>query len=127
MTGMLHPLTNHAVVAALFAGDAPAPAGPATNPQADLLKMALPLILMFVIFYVLLIRPQQKKAREHQTLLGALKPRDKVVTSAGMCGEVISIKDKTVTLRCGESKLEVLKSSIAEVVERPSGATEPKS
>jgi preprotein translocase subunit YajC len=82
---------------------------------------------MFVIFYVLLIRPQQKKAREHQALVSALKPRDKVVTSGGMFGEVISIKDKTVTLRCGESKLEVLKSSIAEVVERPQAGGESKS
>ena len=124
---MFYPLTNHACVAALFAADAPAPAGPPTNPQADLLKMALPLILMFVIFYVLLIRPQQKKAREHQALVSALKPRDKVVTSGGMFGEVISIKDKTVTIRCGESKLEVLKSSIAEVVERPQAGGESKS
>ena len=125
---MLYPLTNHACVAALFAADGPvpAPAGPA-NPQADLLKMALPLVLMFVIFYVLLIRPQQKKAKEHQALLGALKTRDKIVTSGGMFGEVISIKDKTVTIRCGESKLEVLKSSIAEVVERAQGAGESKS
>lgn len=127
---MLQTLIHHARAVALFAADAPsapAPAGTPTNPQADLLKMALPLILMFVIFYVLLIRPQQKKAREHQTLLGGLKPRDKVVTSGGMCGEVISIKDKTITLRCGESKLELLKSSIAEVIERSPGATEPKS
>lgn len=126
---MLQTLIHHAHAAALFAAEAPsapAPAGSPTNPQADLLKMALPLILMFVIFYVLLIRPQQKKAREHQALVGALKPRDKVVTSSGMYGEVISIKDKTVTMRCGESKLELLKSSIAEVVERSSAATEPK-
>jgi preprotein translocase subunit YajC len=126
---MLHTLTHHVRAAALFAAEAPpapAPAGPAANPQADLLKMALPLLLMFVIFYVLLIRPQQKKAREHQTLLSGLKARDKVVTSGGMCGEVISIKERTVTLRCGESKLEVLKSSIAEVVERSAGAAEPK-
>jgi preprotein translocase subunit YajC len=114
-------------VAALFAADAPAPAGPAANPQADLLKMALPLVLMFVIFYVLLIRPQQKKAKEHQALLGALKKGDKIVTSGGMFGEVISIKDKTVAIRCGESRLEVLKSSIAEVVERALAAGESKS
>jgi len=124
---MLYPLTNHPCVAALLAADAPAPAGPAANPQADLLKMALPLVLMFVIFYVLLIRPQQKKTKEHQALLGALKSRDKIVTSGGMFGEVISIKDKTVTIRCGESKLEVLKSSIAEVVERAQAAGESKS
>ena len=124
---MLYSLVNHAWASSLFAAAAPAPSGQPANPQADLLKMALPLILMFVIFYVLLIRPQQKKAKEHQALLGALKTRDKIVTSGGMFGEVISIKDKTVTIRCGESKLEVLKSSIAEVVERAQAAGESKS
>lgn len=123
MTGLL---TRYAGEAALVAASAPAPGTP-TNPQADLLKMALPLVLMFVIFYVLLIRPQQKKAKEHQALLKALRTRDRVVTNGGMLGEVITIRDKTVTIRCGESKLEVLKSAIAEVVERAQAPSEAKS
>ncbi len=129
---MLHLLTNHALFAAEAAPAAatgtPAPAGPTpTNPQGDLLKMALPLLLMFVVFYMLLIRPQQKKAKEHQALLSTLKTKDKVLTGGGLLGEVISIKEKTVTIRCGEAKLEVLKSSISDVVERAQTAAEGKS
>lgn len=101
---------------ALLAADAPGPAP--VNPQAELLKLAGPLVLMFVIFYFMLIRPQQKKQKQHQALLAALKPRDKVVTSSGLVGEVLALKDKTLTLRCGESKLEVLKSAVADVYER---------
>lgn len=100
---------------ALFAADAPPGSA---NPQGDLLKMVVPLGLMFVVFYFLLIRPQQKKARDHQALLSTLKVKDRVVTGGGLLGEVISIKDKTVTVRCGEAKLEVLKHSISEVLER---------
>lgn len=112
---MFHSATN-LLASAFFAADAPAPA-PA-NPQAEMLKLVGPLVLMFVIFYFMLIRPQQKKAKEHQALLSTLKVKDRVVTGAGLCGEVISLKDKTVMIRCGESKLEVLKSAISEVVER---------
>jgi preprotein translocase subunit YajC len=105
---------------------ADAPAGP-VNPQAELLKMVVPLALMFVVLYVMLIRPQQRKAKDHQNLLGTLKSKDRVVTNSGLLGEVISIREKSVTLRCGESKLEVLKSSIAEIVERAQSAPEAKS
>ncbi len=110
---------------ALLAADAPAP-GP-VNPQAELFKLAGPLVLMFVIFYFMLIRPQQKKQKQHQALLAALKPRDKVVTNSGLVGEVLALKDKTVTLRCGEAKLEILKSAVAEVFERAGAANDAKS
>ena len=109
---------------ALFAADAPSPAP--VNPQAELLKLAGPLILMFVIFYLLLIRPQQKKQKQHQAMLATLRPRDRVVTNGGLVGEVIALKDKSVTLRCGESKLEVLKSAIADVVDRAAPPPEAK-
>jgi preprotein translocase subunit YajC len=69
----------------------------------------------------MLIRPQQKKAKEHQALMGSLKARDKVFTSGGLYGEVIALKEKTVSIRCGEAKLEILKSAISEVVERAQG------
>jgi preprotein translocase subunit YajC len=84
-----------------------------------LLKGPLPMMLfLFVIMYVVMIRPQQKKAREHAALLKTLKAGDKVVTSGGVLGIVIAVKDKTVSLRSSDSKLEVLKSSVAEITER---------
>jgi len=122
----MESISSLAVLAtALLAADAPAP-GP-VNPQAELLKLAGPLVLMFVIFYFMLIRPQQKKQKQHQALLAALKPRDKVVTSSGLVGEVLALKDKTVTLRCGEAKLEILKSAVADVYERAGAANDAKS
>jgi len=58
----------------------------------------IPLVFMFAIFYFLLIRPQQKKAKEHRALLDALKKGDQVVTAGGMHGKVSSLDDQVVTL-----------------------------
>lgn len=60
----------------------------------------LPLILIFAIMYFLLIRPQQKKAKEHQAMLGALRRGDQVVTGGGIIGKVTKVKE-------GESEIEV--------------------
>ncbi len=57
-----------------------------------------PLILMFGIFYFLLIRPQQKKAKEHRALIDSLKKGDLVVTAAGIHGKVTSVDENIVTL-----------------------------
>lgn len=76
----------------------------------------LPWILIFVIFYFLLIRPQQKRQKAHRLLLESLRKGDKVVTSSGMYGTIVGINDKenTVVLRVGENvKIEFLKTSIA--------------
>lgn len=62
----------------------------------------LPLILMFGIFYVLLIRPQQKKAKEHRTFLENLKRGDKVVTAGGLYGEITGMSDQTITLEIAD-------------------------
>lgn len=74
-----------------------------------------------VVFYLVLIRPQQKKAKEHAELLKNIRAGDKVTTSGGLVATVVGVKDRTVTLRSGDSKLEVLKSSVAEVTERGTG------
>lgn len=62
----------------------------------------VPLILMFVIFYFLLIRPQQKKAKEHQAMISAIKKGDKVITSGGIHGTVAKVDETTVTLEIAE-------------------------
>lgn len=94
-----------------MAGNAPVEGQAAANP----IVAFLPFILMFVIFYFLLIRPQQKKQKEHQKMVGELKKGDPVVTSGGVLGTITAVKDNTVVLKMedGESKMEVLKSSIA--------------
>jgi preprotein translocase subunit YajC len=58
----------------------------------------LPLVLVFIIFYFLLIRPQQKKAKEHQQMLGKIKKNDEVMTSGGIYGKVTALTDTIVTL-----------------------------
>lgn len=63
----------------------------------------VPLILIFVVFYFLLIRPQQKKAKDHQVFLGNLKKGDKIVTSGGLHGEITGLTDKVVTLEIADN------------------------
>ena len=63
----------------------------------------IPLILIFAIFYFLLIRPQQKKAKEHQAYLSNLKKGDGVVTSGGLHGEITGITDTVVTLEIADN------------------------
>ena len=78
------------------------------------------MLVIGVVFWLLTIRPQQKKAREQAALLKLLKRNDKVTTASGVCGTVVSVKDNTVTLRSGESTIEVTKISITDVTERAS-------
>ncbi|MGH7772310.1 MAG: preprotein translocase subunit YajC [Candidatus Binatia bacterium] len=75
-----------------FAQTVQAPSGPST------LVSFIPLILVFVIFYLLLIRPQQKKAKEHREMLGKLKKNDEVMTGGGIYGKVVGLTDTVVTL-----------------------------
>lgn len=63
----------------------------------------IPLILIFVIFYFLLIRPQQKKAKDHQTFLSNLQKGDNVVTSGGIYGQITGLTDTVVTLEIAEN------------------------
>ena len=62
------------------------------------LQGMIPLVFMFAIFYFLLIRPQQKKAKEHRALLDGLKKGDQVVTAGGMHGRLSALEDQVVTL-----------------------------
>ena len=62
-------------------------------PGGDLMAF-LPMILIFIVFYFLLIRPQQKKAKEHRTMLGALQKGDEVVTAGGLIGKITKLSDQ---------------------------------
>ncbi len=87
---------------------------------AGMLVSLGPIVLIFVIFYFLLIRPQQKKQKEHKNLLSALKKGDKVVTNSGMFGVISSINEEKniVVLRIADDvKVEYTKSSIAGKIE----------
>jgi preprotein translocase subunit YajC len=74
----------------------------------------LPLILMFVVFYFLLIWPQQKKAKAHKQVLASLQKGDSVVTSSGVYGTITGITDTVVTLEIAEKvRIKVSRGSIA--------------
>jgi preprotein translocase subunit YajC len=80
----------------------------------------LPLLMIFVIFYFLLIRPQQKKMKDHQAMLAAVRRGDKVVTSGGLIGTVSKVNSDTeVLLEIAENvKVRVVKSMISEVLSK---------
>jgi preprotein translocase subunit YajC len=81
-----------------------------------MLTSFLPLILIFVIFYFLLIRPQQKRAREHKQMVESLKKGDKVITSGGIYAVVESVGTNTVVLKISENvKVKFGKGNIAAV------------
>ena len=70
--------------------------------------------LMFAVFYFLIIRPQQKRSKEHKQLLGDLSKGDRVVTSGGIYGTVVGVQEDIVVLRIDENtKVEVVKDNIA--------------
>ncbi len=83
----------------------------------------VPLILIFAIMYFLLIRPQQKKLRDHQTMVGALRRGDQVVTAGGIRGKVTKVfDDADAEVEIAEGvKVRVVKSTISQVVSK----TEP--
>jgi preprotein translocase subunit YajC len=74
--------------------------------------------LIFGIFYFLIIRPQRRQQQRHKELLAALQKGDHVITSGGIVGEVLHLKENEITIRSGESKLVVLRANIANVVNR---------
>ena len=99
---------------------APPPSSPGTqaNPTAEMLKMVGMIAVMGFVMYFIMIRPQRQRQKQLEALLKSIKSGDKVLTSSGIVGVIISVKEKTVTLRSGETKLEVLKSAVSEVTEK---------
>lgn len=93
----------------------PAPGGDAAPGGAGgLLGSIVPLVLIFVIFYFLLIRPQQKKAKEHKSMIGNLKKGDKIITSGGIYGVIEDVRTNTLTVKIGENiKIKIGKAHVA--------------
>lgn len=105
----------HAMISTIFflAQQAPAPGG---APQPDLIQTLLPFLFMGVIFYFLLIRPQQKRSKQHQQLMSSLKTGDRVVTSSGIHGLIANVKETTFLLKVADNvKIEIDKSAVSGV------------
>jgi preprotein translocase subunit YajC len=85
-------------------------------PQGGLLSF-LPLIVIFVVFYFLLIRPQMKRAKEHKALVAQLSTGDEVVTSGGILGKITHVGESFVTIELAENvKVKLQKHAIASVM-----------
>ncbi len=98
-------------MAFVAAGQTPTPGGP-----ANLLFNMGPMILIFVIMYLLLIRPQQKKAKEHREMVSRLTAGQRVVTSGGIYGTVTGAKEKTLMVEIAKNvEIEIARASVAGV------------
>lgn len=87
--------------------------------SSDFIIQLLPLVLIFVVFYFLLIRPQQKRVKEHKELLANVRRGDRIVTNGGLVGTVTKVDDDddmlTVEVAEGGVRVQVVRSMIAEV------------
>ncbi|HIE44075.1 MAG TPA: preprotein translocase subunit YajC [Candidatus Omnitrophica bacterium] len=91
-----------------------APGGGGEAGVGNPLTAFLPFILIFIVFYFLLIQPQRRKEQQHRQMLESLKKGDKIVTTGGIYGTVLSIKENKVKIEIAEGvEIDVLKSAIA--------------
>lgn len=89
------------------------------------MSMFLIQIALFIgIFYFLIIRPQKRQRQQHENLLKSLQRGDRILTSSGIVGEVVHIKDDEVTIRSGEAKFVIMRNGISSITNRT--AVEPK-
>ena len=87
-----------------------------TDGSPSPLLQFLPLVFLFFIFYFVVIRPQQKKQKDHANMVSKLEKNDEIVTVGGVHATVVSVGDKTAILRIADNvKIEIEKNSIAEV------------
>ena len=93
------------------------PGAPASPLQTLMGSPIILFVAMIVMMYFIMIRPQSQQRKRHAELLKAIKSGDRIVTSAGICGVVITVKDKTVSIRSADAKMEVTKASVTEILE----------
>ncbi|HEX9779753.1 MAG TPA: preprotein translocase subunit YajC [bacterium] len=87
--------------------------------------LIVPLLMLMLIWYVIVLRPQTKERKAHQALLAGLKKHDEVVTMGGLIGTVVNLKPQTVTLRVDENvRIEVERTAIARVL-KDRGESQP--
>ena len=103
-------MTTHALFSLLLA--------PSGQQGPGMSVFILQIGLFVAIFYFLLIRPQRQQQKKHRELMASLQRGDQVVTSGGIIGEVVHLKDNEVTLRTGDTRVVVLRSSIANITNR---------
>lgn len=97
-------------------GSAPGGAAGGAGGGMAAFQQIIPLVFMFAIFYFLLIRPQQKKAKEHKALLESMKKGDNVITAGGVHGKITAVENEMVTLEVANNvNIKITKSYIASI------------
>ena len=95
--------------------------GAATGQGAGGFTSLIPIILMFVIFYFLLIRPQQKKSKEHREMISQLKKGDRIVTSGGLHGRITATGEQTMTVEIADKvRVKISRGNVAQVIQSSS-------
>ncbi|MEN9677865.1 MAG: hypothetical protein RIS76_3761 [Verrucomicrobiota bacterium] len=102
----------------LLALSAPSANSSPEDQKRQMLMQLGMIVFMVVIFWVLLLRPQQKKAKEQAELLKTLKAGDKVITSSGILGIITSVRDDAIIIRSADTKLELQKGAVSQILER---------
>ena len=91
--------------------------GGATGQGAGGFSSLIPIILMFVIFYFLLIRPQQKKSKEHREMINRLKKGDRIITSGGLHGRITAVDDTTMTVEIADRvRVKIARGNVAQLL-----------
>lgn len=102
-----------------FLALAPQPGGGAGGEGGSPLLLPGYIVLMIAVFYLLMIRPQQKKAKERQRLLESIKTGDRVVFSGGILGVISNVKDKTLMVKIADGvKIEVARGGITQILDK---------
>ena len=103
----------------LLAMFGPPPPGTEPNPTGDLLRTVSMVAIIGVMFYFLLIRPQQKQRKDQENLIKNVKTGDKILLNSGMFGIVSNVKEKSLMIKIADNvKVEVLKSAVGSVVQK---------
>lgn len=93
----------------------------------DIFFQLMPLVLIFVVFYFLLIRPQQKKIKDHRSMVEALRRGDKIVTAGGVLGTVTKVQDNELQVEVSEGvRVRVVRSTVSEVLSKTEAADKAK-
>ena len=91
----------------------------AASQQPSMLASFIPLILIFLIFYFLLIRPQQKKQKEHKILLDSIQRGDEILSSGGILGKVIKVDNDKLTVEISKGvNVTIIRSTVADVIKK---------
>ena len=100
-----------------FISDAMAEAAPAAAQQPGMIEALLPFVILFVVFYFLLIRPQSKKAKQHKSMVEAVGKGDEVVTQGGLFGKITEVSDEYLQVKVADNvEVKVQRGAIASML-----------